>query len=159
MESGVYDKVQEYFTLIGRAELLTCMAKQASYSKIRDQAQKVNYMNKSFIISLCSYSYVDLIIFFYLFQLTREYNLQCLYLYYPVLKQHIQYEFEACDGDNVDYITSGSSTTALQFVEEVKDWLEIVAREKRAIRTNSQKLQNLIMLRESGERVSWNKFW
>lgn len=124
MESNVYEKVQEYFTLIGRAELLTCAATQASYSKIKEQAQK----------------------------LTREYNLQCLYLYYPVLKQHIQYEFEACDGDTIDYITSGSSSTALQFVEEVKDWLETIAREKRAIQTNSRKLQTLIMLRENGEK-------
>lgn len=77
-----------------------------------------------------------------------------MYLYYPVLKQHIQYEFEACDGDTIDYITSGSSSTALQFVEEVKDWLETIAREKRAIQTNSRKLQTLIMLRENGEKVS-----
>lgn len=41
MESNVYEKVQEYFTLIGRAELLTCAATQASYSKIKEQAQKV----------------------------------------------------------------------------------------------------------------------
>lgn len=62
MESSVYDKVAEYLTLMGRTELLTCSATQHSFGKIRDQAQ----------------------------QLTREYNLQCVYLYYPVLKQHIQ---------------------------------------------------------------------
>lgn len=62
MESAVYEKVSEFLTLMGRTELLTCSATQHSFGKIRDQAQ----------------------------QLTREYNLQCLYLYYPVLKQHIQ---------------------------------------------------------------------
>lgn len=35
-------------------------------------------------------------------QLTREYNIQCCCLYYPVLKQHIQYEYEACDSDPVE---------------------------------------------------------
>lgn len=44
MESGVYDKVQEYFTLLGRAELLTCMAQQASFTKVKDQAQQVSGM-------------------------------------------------------------------------------------------------------------------
>jgi len=37
-----------------------------------------------------------------LIQLTREYNIQCCCLYYPVLKQHIQYEFEPCDNDPID---------------------------------------------------------
>ena len=41
MESGVYEKVQEYFTLLGRAELITCSAQQSSFSKVRDQAQQV----------------------------------------------------------------------------------------------------------------------
>lgn len=62
MEAAVYEKVSEFLTLMGRTELLTCSATQHSFGKIRDMAQ----------------------------QLTREYNLQCLYLYYPVLKQHIQ---------------------------------------------------------------------
>lgn len=62
MESSVYEKVSDFLTLMGRTELLTCSATQHSFGKIRDQAQ----------------------------QLTRDYNLQCLYLYYPVLKQHIQ---------------------------------------------------------------------
>lgn len=35
-------------------------------------------------------------------QLTREYNIQCCCLYYPVLKQHIQYEYEPCDSDPID---------------------------------------------------------
>lgn len=40
---------------------------------------------------------------YYLFlQLSREYNIQCCNLYYPVLKQHIQYEFDPCDNDQVD---------------------------------------------------------
>lgn len=79
--------------------------------------------------------------------------MQCLYLYYPVLKQHIQYDFEPCDGDNIDYITLGSNNTAAQFTDEVKEWFEIVVKEKRAIKNNNLKIKSLIMLRESGEKV------
>lgn len=57
---------QVIFAILGRTELLTCKAMENSFTTIRDQAK----------------------------QLTREYNLQCCYLYYPVLKQHIQYDFE-----------------------------------------------------------------
>ena len=42
MEQGVYDKVAEYLSLMGRTELLTCMAMQNSFGKIRDQAQQVS---------------------------------------------------------------------------------------------------------------------
>lgn len=41
LEQGVYEKVAEYLTLIGRTELLTCLATQNSFGKIRDQAQQV----------------------------------------------------------------------------------------------------------------------
>lgn len=40
--------------------------------------------------------------FFIFLQLTREYNIQCCCLYYPVLKQHIQYDFERCDNDPIE---------------------------------------------------------
>lgn len=42
LEQGVYDKVAEYLTLMGRTELLTCLATQNSFGKIRDQAQQVS---------------------------------------------------------------------------------------------------------------------
>ena len=41
MEGDTYDKIGEYLTLIGRTELLTCSAEQASFTKVRDQAQAV----------------------------------------------------------------------------------------------------------------------
>ncbi|CAG5082072.1 Similar to nwk: Protein nervous wreck (Drosophila melanogaster) [Cotesia congregata] len=43
LEQNVYDKVQEYLTLMGRTELLTCMATQNSFGKIRDQAQQYDF--------------------------------------------------------------------------------------------------------------------
>jgi F-BAR and double SH3 domains protein len=83
MENYVYERVADYIALIGRTELLTCMATQNSFGKIRDQGEA----------------------------LTREYNLQCCYLYYPVLKQHIYYDFEPCDNDPVRKVLKYSYST------------------------------------------------
>lgn len=127
LEQGVYDKVAEYLTLMGRTELLTCLATQTSFGKIRDQAQ----------------------------QLTREYNIQCCYLYYPVLKQHIQYDFERCDHDPVDRVTADHSA-AMILGKEARRWSTKIAREVSSIRENNRKLQVLYQLKESGQKTDPN---
>ncbi|XP_008553821.1 protein nervous wreck isoform X2 [Microplitis demolitor] len=127
LEQNVYDKVQEYLTLMGRTELLTCMATQNSFGKIRDQAQ----------------------------QLTREYNIQCCNLYYPVLKQHIQYEFEPCDSDPIDRVTADHSA-ATTLGKEAKRWSSKIAREISNIRENTRKLQAMLQLKESGQKSDPN---
>ncbi|XP_011874500.1 PREDICTED: F-BAR and double SH3 domains protein 2 isoform X2 [Vollenhovia emeryi] len=127
LEQGVYDKVAEYLTLMGRTELLTCMATQNSFGKIRDQAQ----------------------------QLTREYNIQCCYLYYPVLKQHIQYDFEPCDYDPVERITADHSA-AMVLGKEARRWSTKIAREVSCVRENNRKLQVLYQLKESGQKTDPN---
>ncbi|XP_076169428.1 protein nervous wreck-like isoform X1 [Ptiloglossa arizonensis] len=127
LEQGVYDKVTEYLTLMGRTELLTCLATQNSFTKIRDQAQ----------------------------QLTREYNIQCCCLYYPVLKQHIQYEFEPCDHDPVERITADHAAAAT-LGKEARRWATRIAREVSSIRENNRKLQVLVQLKESGQKTDPN---
>ncbi|XP_076241685.1 protein nervous wreck-like [Calliopsis andreniformis] len=127
LEHGVYDKVAEYLTLMGRTELLTCLATQNSFSKIRDQAT----------------------------QLTREYNIQCCCLYYPVLKQHIQYDFEPCDNDPVDRITADHSAAAT-LGKEARRWSTRIAREITSIKENNRKLQALLQLKESGQKTDPN---
>ncbi|KAL6268816.1 hypothetical protein P5V15_001940 [Pogonomyrmex californicus] len=127
LEQEVYDKVAEYLTLMGRTELLTCLATQNSFGKIRDQAQ----------------------------QLTREYNIQCCYLYYPVLKQHIQYEFEPCDNDPIDRITADHSA-ATMLGKEARRWSTKIAREVSSIRENNRKLQMLQQLKEAGQKTDPN---
>ncbi|XP_053686877.1 protein nervous wreck [Sabethes cyaneus] len=124
MENYVYERVADYLALIGRTELLTCSATQNSFGKIRDQAQ----------------------------QLTREYNLQCCYLYYPVLKQHIQYEFEPCDNDPIRKITADHESAAETLNREGKRWAGRVARENNVIRENARKLAVCTALREAGHR-------
>ncbi|XP_045462322.1 protein nervous wreck isoform X4 [Harmonia axyridis] len=125
LESGVYEKVAEYLTLMGRTELLTCSAMQNSYSTIRDQAK----------------------------QLTREYNLQCCYLYYPVLKQHIQYDFEPCDNDPVTTILAEHDNAASTLSKEARRWATKIARENNNIKEYVKKLQIYQALRDSGQRV------
>jgi hypothetical protein len=126
MESGVYEKIAEYISFMGRTELLTCSAMQNSFTVIRDQAK----------------------------QLSREYNLQCCYLYYPVLKQHIQYPFESCDNDPVDTITAEHDSAAATLSKEARRWATRIARENNIIRESARKLQIYSALRESGQRVS-----
>ncbi|XP_048523850.1 protein nervous wreck-like isoform X3 [Dendroctonus ponderosae] len=128
MESGVYDKVAEYLTLMGRTELLTCKAMENSFSTIRDQAK----------------------------QLTREYNLQCCYLYYPVLKQHIQYDFEPCDMDPVDHITVDHDSAAATLSKEARRWATKIARENNNIKENIRKLQTYNAMREAGQKTDPN---
>lgn len=128
MESSVYEKVSEFLTLMGRTELLTCSATQHSFGKIRDQA----------------------------LQLTREYNLQCLYLYYPVLKQHIHYEFEPCDNDPVDAVTIEHESVAHTLAGEARRWATRVIRETALVRDASRKLHIYQAMRESGQKVDPN---
>ncbi|CAK1588499.1 unnamed protein product [Parnassius mnemosyne] len=128
MESSVYEKVSDYLTLMGRTELLTCSATQHSFGKIRDQAQ----------------------------QLTREYNLQCLYLYYPVLKQHIQYEFEPCDNDPVDTVTMEHESVSQTLAQEARRWATRVVRETALVRDATRKLHLYQAMRDAGQKVDPN---
>ncbi|KAM7354913.1 FCH and double SH3 domains nervous wreck isoform 3-T6 [Cochliomyia hominivorax] len=128
MENYVFERVAEYLTLMGRTELLTCSATQNSFGKIRDQAQ----------------------------QLTREYNLQCCYLFYPVLKQHIQYEFEPCDNDPVRKVTTEHESAVETLTKEAKNLAGRVVKENVSIRENAKKLAVCVALRDSGQRTDPN---
>lgn len=97
--------------------------------------------------------------FLFFLQLSREYNLQCVYLYYPVLKQHIQYEFEPCDNDPVDKITAEHSSAVITLSKEAKRWATKIGRENASIRENTRKLQVLVALRDSGQKVRKIVLW
>ncbi|XP_022832541.1 F-BAR and double SH3 domains protein 2 isoform X3 [Spodoptera litura] len=128
MEAAVYEKVSEFLTFMGRTELLTCSATQHSFGKIRDQAQ----------------------------QLTRDYNLQCLYLYYPVLKQHIQYEFEPCDNDPIDSVTIEHESVAQTLGQEARRWATRVLRETSLVRDATRKMNVYQAMRDAGQKVDPN---
>ncbi|XP_017843504.2 LOW QUALITY PROTEIN: protein nervous wreck [Drosophila busckii] len=128
MENYVFERVAEYLMLMGRTELLTCSATQNSFGKIRDQAQ----------------------------QLTREYNLQCCYLFYPVLKQHIQYDFESCDNDPVRKVTSEHESSTETLTKEAKNLAGRVVKENASIREHAKKLALCQSLRDAGQRSDPN---
>ncbi|XP_055843131.1 protein nervous wreck isoform X6 [Episyrphus balteatus] len=128
MENYVFERVAEYLTLMGRTELLTCSATQNSFGKIRDQAQ----------------------------QLTRDYNLQCCYLFYPVLKQHIQYDFEPCDNDPVRKVTAEHESATETLTKEAKNLAGRVVKENSSVRENAKKLALCVALRDSGQRTDPN---
>lgn len=128
MENYVFERIADYLTLMGRTELLTCSATQHSFTKIRDQAN----------------------------QLTREYNVQCLYLLYPVLKQHIQYDYEPCDNDQVTKITAEHDSAAATLSREAKMYASRIVRENNAIRENARKLAICQQLRDAGQRTDPN---
>lgn len=128
MEYNVYDRIADFLALIGRTELLTCSATQNSFGKIRDQAH----------------------------QLTREYNLQCTYLFYPVLKQHIQYEFEPCDNDPTHKISADHDQVLQTLNHEGKRWASRVARENHSIRENTRRVAAYQALRDAGHRSDPN---
>lgn len=126
--SSAHSSLFVSFALSRRTELLTCSATQNSFGKIRDQAQ----------------------------QLTREYNLQCCYLFYPVLKQHIQYDFEACDNDPVRKVTTEHDSAAETLTKEAKNLAGRVVKENASIREHAKKLALCQSLRDAGQRTDPN---
>lgn len=125
MENYVYERIADYLMLMGRTELLTCSATQNSFGKIRDQAQ----------------------------QLTREYNVQCCYLFYPVLKQHIQYEFENCDNDPVTKITCENDANAESVMQEAKNLAGKLVREMQHIKDYAKRLAICQAMRDAGQKI------
>nr|CAD7451456.1 unnamed protein product [Timema bartmani] len=88
--------------------------------------------------------------------MTREYNLQCLYLFYPVLKQHIQYEFEPCDNDTISRITAEHPSVVQSLGKEAKRWATRISRENINVREYTRRLQVFQGLRDSGQKVDPN---
>ena len=77
MEGGIYEKISEYLGTFARTELLTCGAMQNSFTKIKDGAETIN----------------------------REYNYRCYLKAFSCLGDHVQYAFEAVEGDTITTIT------------------------------------------------------
>ena len=104
LDGGMYEKIAEYFSILSRTELITCSASQNSFTKIRDHSATVTNANKNLLSYKCGRS--SLILELIAFQINRDYDLSCYVEAFPVLKQHIIYEFEPCDRDNVFQVIS-----------------------------------------------------
>lgn len=79
--------------------------------------------------------------------------MQCVYLFYPVLKQHVQYQFEPCDGDGIDHITADHGGVVTILSQEAKRWATRIIRETNNIKENTRKLQVFQALKDSGQKV------
>jgi len=94
-----------------------------------------------------------------LLQLTREYNLKCVYLFYPVLRQHIEYEFEPCDNDPTSTVTAEGGAAAGTLAKEARRYANRIARENKNIRECTHKLQVLQQLKDQDKKVRHHERW
>ena len=77
MEGGIYDKLSASLSTFARTELLTCAALQSSLARVQDEAEHIS----------------------------REYNYRCYLKKFTCLGDHVQYAFEAVEGDTITTIT------------------------------------------------------
>lgn len=78
----------------------------------------------------------------------------CCVQYYPVLKQHIRYPFEPCDGDHTTRITCQHGAQDV-LSTEAKKWASIVKKEKKRAREARAQLQHHIALRDNLPKVNF----
>jgi hypothetical protein len=77
MEGGIYEKLSAYLGTFARTELLTCSALQSSLTRVQQEAEAIS----------------------------REYNYRCYLKKFTCLGDHVQYAFEAVEGDTITTIT------------------------------------------------------
>ncbi|KAK2704358.1 protein nervous wreck-like isoform X2 [Artemia franciscana] len=123
LEANVYEKVRDYFSLLARTELITWSAANSSYTKIRDQTSSMS----------------------------KEHSISCYMACYPVLKQHITYEFEPVEDDPVRGILKDSGT--MDVWKEAEKWVTCFIKEKRKLSKLQQKIETSTALKEAGNKV------
>lgn len=73
-----------------------------------------------------------------------------------MLKQHIQYDFEACDNDPVRKVTTEHDSAAETLTKEAKNLAGRVVKENASIREHAKKLALCQSLRDAGQRTDPN---
>lgn len=76
----------------------------------------------------------------------------CCVQYYPVLKQHIRYPFEPCDGDSCTKIKCDHGAGSI-LSREAKRWASKIGKEVKTARESQKKLVLLQQLRDAGNKV------
>jgi hypothetical protein len=74
--------------------------------------------------------------------MTRDYNFACFVTWFPGISPSIEYEFEPCDGDQVHHV-SGDYGSAEFLDKEATKWSIRLAKEMKAVKEYSRKIQNL----------------
>ncbi|EFX73637.1 hypothetical protein DAPPUDRAFT_57919, partial [Daphnia pulex] len=128
LDGGMYEKVAEYFSIMSRTELYTCSASQFSFGKIKEQAQTIN----------------------------RDYDLACFVDAFPILNQHITYDFEPCDNDVITTVDQAHGAGA-GLIQSGKQYASRVAQESKKIRESTRTLQTLQGMKESGLKSDPNE--
>jgi len=127
LDGGMYEKLSEYFSIISRTELITCSAWQNSYGKIREQANSMS----------------------------RDYDLACFSAAFPILNQHIVYDFEPCDNDQVLQVEP-SHGTANELNQCTRQYASRVIQESKSIRDSLKVMHTLQALKDSGNKTDPN---
>ncbi|GAB6022818.1 hypothetical protein CHUAL_006916 [Chamberlinius hualienensis] len=121
MDVDMYEKTAEYFQLLSQTELFTCAATQTSFTKIKEVADLV----------------------------TRSHNLKCYLNDWIVLRDNVQYQFEPCDGDKIDYVVENA---IMSLTKEAKTSAARIAKETRSIRNYQKQLKTLSQQAASAQR-------
>lgn len=87
-----------------------------------------------------------------MFQINRDYDLACFVDAFPILNQHITYEFEPCDNDTV-FTVDQAHGTAPGLVQSGRQYANRVAQETKKIRESARTLQSLLTMKDNGLKV------
>lgn len=111
---------------MSRTELLTVAACSSSFGRIQEEASKI----------------------------TKRYSIEQYLADNPVLGSTIEYEFDACDGDEIRTIcTDHLADHALQ--KDAKRWASAYMKECRVLRDSNRELNKLYNRRDKGEKVNF----
>ncbi|ESO99967.1 hypothetical protein LOTGIDRAFT_113008 [Lottia gigantea] len=124
LDGEVYEKIEEYFSLIGHTAADVSQSETESFRNIVTQAEKIS----------------------------RQYSLQCFLYQYPVFTNLLQYQFEPCHQDPITKV-SGDYNAAPDLEKEAKKWAARVAKETKLIRDYTRSLK-IIQSAGSSERVN-----
>ncbi|XP_028967534.1 protein nervous wreck [Galendromus occidentalis] len=127
LDCDISEKVREYLVLMSRTELLTVAACNSSFGRIQEEASKI----------------------------TKQYSIDQYLADNPTLGQKIDYDFDACDGDEIRIIcTDHLAEHALQ--KDAKRWASAYMKECRVLRDSNRELNKLINKRDKGEKTVEN---
>ncbi|KAK6172573.1 hypothetical protein SNE40_016202 [Patella caerulea] len=112
LDGEVYEKIEEYFKLIGQTAADISQSETDSFRNIVTQAEKI----------------------------CRQYSLQCFLYQHPVFTDLIQYQFEACHQDPICKL-SADYNAAPDLDKESKKWATKVAKETKLIREYNRLLK------------------
>ncbi|OQR67541.1 FCH and double SH3 domains protein 2-like [Tropilaelaps mercedesae] len=127
LDCDISEKVREYLVLMSRTELLTVAACNSSFGRIQEEASKI----------------------------TKQYSIDQYLVDNPVLGSTIEYEFDACDGDEIRTIcTDHLAEHALQ--KDAKRWASAYMKECRVLRDSNRELHKLYSRRDKGEKTIEN---